>query len=139
MSSSSSRWRGRSAHLAALLLLAAAGAAACSDSASGPIDPIEPLPDPDSEVCADSTLSYQNFAAPFVINWCRGCHAKAQPMTMRQGAPIGVNFDTDEDVRGQTARILARATGAAPTMPPVGGPSEAERALLAEWLACGAK
>jgi uncharacterized membrane protein len=126
---------GRLARLALGLGLAVATAAACSGEAGGG----EPPPDPGSERCAQSTLSYQNFAAPFLITWCRGCHGEAQPAAMRQDAPAGVNFDTAEDVRAQRARILARATGAAPTMPPVGGPSDEERALLAEWLACGMK
>lgn len=108
--------------------------AACSGETSG-----EPPPDPHSEQCKTSTLSYQNFAAPFVITWCRGCHGESQPVAMRQDAPVGVNFDTAEDVRGAADRLLARATGAAPTMPPAGGPSDEERALLAEWISCGMK
>lgn len=116
--------------------LAAVAAAACSGEESGGG---EPPPDPGSERCQQSTLTYQNFAAPFVITWCRGCHGKDQPVTMRQDAPVGVNFDTAEDVRAGQARILARATGEAPTMPPAGGPSEEERALLAEWISCGMK
>jgi hypothetical protein len=32
----------------------------------------------------------------------------------------------------------APSPGGTPTMPPAGGPSGEERALLAEWLACGA-
>jgi uncharacterized membrane protein len=115
-------------------LLAGAIAACSSDPGGG-----EPPPDPSSELCKTSTLSYQNFAAPFVITWCRGCHGESQPVAMRQNAPIGVNFDTAEDVRGAGARLLVRATGSAPTMPPVGGPSEEERALLAEWISCGMK
>jgi uncharacterized membrane protein len=109
-------------------------AAACSDTPSAP-----PLPEPDSAQCRASTLSYQNFAAPFVLNWCRGCHGKDQPAAMRQNAPLTVNFDTPEEVRAARARILARATGVAPSMPPAGGPSAEERELLAEWLACGTK
>ena len=114
--------------------LLAGSLAACSSEPGG-----EPPPDPNSEQCKTSTLSYQNFAAPFVITWCRGCHGESQPVTMRQDAPIGVNFDTADDVRGAGDRLLARATGAAPTMPPAGGPSDEERALLAEWIGCGMK
>jgi uncharacterized membrane protein len=110
--------------------------AACSGESSGGQPPPS---DPESQPCEDSTLSYQNFAAPFVISWCRGCHGESQPVAMRQNAPVAVNFDTAEDVRGQAERLLARATGAAPTMPPAGGPSDEERALLAEWIGCGMK
>lgn len=115
----------------------ALGAAACSADAGEGGEP--PPPDPNSKLCQESTLTYQNFAAPFVITWCRGCHGEAQPVAMRQNAPVGVNFDTADQVRGSSVRILARATGSEATMPPVGGPSEEEKALLAEWIACGMK
>jgi uncharacterized membrane protein len=58
---------------------------------------------------------------------------------MRQNAPADVNFDTLEGVHQFAERIAARATGPSANMPPAGGPSAEERALLAEWLACGAK
>ncbi|MBK7534957.1 MAG: hypothetical protein IPI49_06165 [Myxococcales bacterium] len=130
MSSQSSlrAWRG---HLS-VACLAALWLAGCAEDAEAP-------PPPDPKLCQESTLSYQNFAAPFVITWCRGCHGKDQPVAMRQNAPVGVDFDTAEQVRAGSARILLRATGAAPTMPPAGGPSEQERELLAEWIACGMK
>lgn len=123
---------------AALALIAglALGAAGCSSDEGGGG---EPPPDPNSQRCQESTLTYQNFAAPFVITWCRGCHGEAQPVAMRQNAPVGVNFDTAEQVRGSSVRIMARATGEEATMPPVGGPTDEERALLAEWIACGMK
>lgn len=125
MSSPSELLRGA---VATLLL-----AAACTDPA-GPTGP-----EPDPQACAESTLTYQNFAAPFVITWCRGCHGSGLPVNMRQNAPVGLDFDTAAQVRSAQQRILVRATGEAPTMPPVGGPSAQERALLAEWLACGMK
>ncbi len=118
----------RRAWIVALLL-----AAACTDPDAAT------TPEPDPETCAQSTLTYQNFAAPFVITWCRGCHGSGLPVNMRQNAPIGVDFDTAAEVRAAQNRILLRATGESPTMPPVGGPSAEERALLAEWLACGMK
>jgi uncharacterized membrane protein len=98
----------------------------------------EPMPPPE-DVCKQSYLDYQNFGEPFVLNWCRGCHSSAVPAGMRQNAPIDVNFDTTADVAKHQARIVARATGPAPTMPPAGGPPDEERALLAEWLGCGMK
>ena len=95
----------------------------------------EPTPvDPDA--CETSYLSYDNFGAPFVINWCRGCHSSAVPAGMRQKAPIDANFDDLDDIITWGERIKMRATGTAPNMPPVGGPSAEERALLAEWLTC---
>lgn len=93
----------------------------------------------DPNVCDTSYLDYDNFGAPFVINWCRGCHSSAVPMAMRQKAPIDVNFDTLDQVRTWGDRITARAAGTMPSMPPVGGPTYDERVLLAEWLTCGMK
>lgn len=121
---------------AALALSLAALAAACADEET---PGGEPPPDPKSQRCQESTLTYQNFAAPFAITWCRGCHGKSQPLDMRQDAPVGVNFDTAEELRAGGERVLLRATGSAPTMPPAGGPSDEERALLAEWISCGMK
>ena len=91
----------------------------------------------DPNVCDTSYLDYDNFGAPFVINWCRGCHSTAVPADMRQKAPIEVNLDNLDQVRAWGPRIVSRATGSTPSMPPAGGPSEQERALLAEWLTCG--
>lgn len=119
----------------AALVLAAALAALPGCAA----DDGEALPPPDSAQCQQSALTYQNFAAPFIITWCRGCHGAGLPVTMRQNAPAGVDFDTAEQVRTAQGRILARATGSAPTMPPAGGPSDEERALMAEWISCGMK
>lgn len=87
----------------------------------------------------DSFLSYESFGGPFMLTWCNGCHGAGVPDGMRQGAPVGIDFDTIEDVRRQAERIWARSGDQNATMPPIGGPHEDERALLGEWLACGAK
>jgi uncharacterized membrane protein len=89
------------------------------------------------ETCATSYLTYETFGAPFMTSWCRGCHSRNLPEELRQQAPPNVDFDTREDVRRFSHRVRARA-GAGRSMPPAGGPSEAERALLVEWLRCGA-
>lgn len=116
--------------------------AACGND----IEPPDGVPSPDEEPpdleparCDTSYLDYGNFGEPFALDWCRGCHSSSVPAGMRQKAPMGVNFDTHADVQQWKERILIRAGGNAPTMPPAGGPSADERALLAEWLACGAK
>jgi uncharacterized membrane protein len=127
MPSSPKRCTGGAAWLVAASLLAACG----SDA------PIEPQPKDTS--CADSFLTYQNFGAPFIADWCRGCHSAQLPLDMRQSSPPSVNFDDLATIQAANARIFARATGDAPTMPPAGGPGPEERALLAEWLRCGAK
>ena len=124
--------------LSALVVLAACGTDVRTDDDGEGSGSNEPTPiDPDT--CETSYLDYDNFGAPFVINWCRGCHSSEVPMNMRQKAPIDANFDTIEEVRMWGERIASRATGTAPNMPPAGGPTAEERALLAEWLTCGAK
>jgi uncharacterized membrane protein len=118
------------------LVIFVIGVAACGNDSGAP----PPGPDPiDPDACETSYLAYDNFGAPFVVNWCRGCHSSSVPEGMRQNAPVGVNFDTGADVLEWQERIRIRATGAQPTMPPAGGPSTQERALLAEWIACGMK
>lgn len=86
----------------------------------------------------DSYLSWENFGAPFMLTWCNGCHSEALPDGERQGAPLNSNFDTLDDVRAWADDIWEESGDHNATMPPVGGPEEEERRLLAEWLACGA-
>jgi uncharacterized membrane protein len=117
------RRRGRA--LAALALTAAAATAAVACGAD--TDPR----------CDRSFLRYANFGAPFIVSWCRACHSAALAPDARQDAPVDVNFDTLDDIRRWSPRITLRA-GLATTMPPAGGPSADERALLVEWLRCGA-
>ena len=127
-----------SRELALVLALAAAalalGAAGCGSDGTPPGgDP----PDPDA--CEESYLDYATFGEPFLLNWCAGCHSTAVPANMRQMAPTDVNFETIEGVHRFQERIAVRAAGPSANMPPAGGPSAEERALLAEWIACGAK
>ena len=114
--------------LSALLFLAACGADAAPPHGAEMTDP---------SVCDTSYLTYNNFAASFSANWCRGCHSSEVPEGGRQDAPLDVNFDTEADVQHWQERIRVRATGPAPTMPPAGGPSAPERDLLTEWIDCG--
>jgi len=87
--------------------------------------------------CTKSTLTYETFGAPFMSDWCLGCHSAGVDAAMRQLAPIDVNFDTIAEVRTQSRSIL-ETTSTMQTMPPAGGPSDSDRELLAEWLSCGA-
>lgn len=98
------------------------------------------VPGDEPPACETSYLDYSNFGEPFLLDWCTGCHSAAVPDGMRQQAPLDVNFDSLDGVREFKDRISLRAAGPpAPTMPPAGGPSAEERALLGEWLACGAR
>ncbi len=121
------------------LVLAFVLAACGNDVGHDPIiDDDDPPPPPVSK-CDDSFLDHDNFGAPFVANWCRGCHSSAVPMNMRQKAPIDVNFDAEGDLVVWSERIKIRAASLGGTMPPAGGPTQEERELLAEWIECGMK
>ena len=84
----------------------------------------------------DPPLTYANFGKGYVDKHCVGCHSSLIPVEARVGAPIGVDLNTYEDVLLWADRIDARSTGDSPTMPPGGGPSPDEIALLKEWLEC---
>jgi uncharacterized membrane protein len=118
-------------------MVAAIAAAGCGggDDGEAPTswDSLSDRPCPE-----DSFLTYESFGRGFMQNWCTGCHGAGLPEGMRQGAPVGIDFDTIEAVRAWDDRIWARAGDQNDTMPPVGGPPDEERALLGEWLACGA-
>lgn len=90
-----------------------------------------------SQECAESGLTYQTFGEAFLVSWCRGCHSRELPEDMRQMAPLDVNFNTLDDVRARSGRVGFLVSGSR-TMPPAGGPSMEERALMMEWLSCGA-
>jgi uncharacterized membrane protein len=87
--------------------------------------------------CDASFLRYDNFGAPFIVSWCRACHSATVPPDMRQQAPVDVNFDTLDEIRAWSPSI-DRLAGEGVAMPPAGGPSADERAMLTQWLRCGA-
>lgn len=102
-------------------------------------DPVGPWESLDERYCPpDSSLSWENFGDPFFRNWCNGCHLSSIPEDDRREAPIETYFDTLHDVRAQKDIIWEQAGDSNDEMPPVGGPPAEERALLGEWLACGA-
>lgn len=91
----------------------------------------------DTGACGRSpALSYDNFGKPFLGQYCTGCHSSLLPEANRDGAPMGVNFDTYAGVLANAASIPGQATGTDPPMPPGGGPDVSEIAMLSEWLSC---
>ena len=89
--------------------------------------------------CDQSFLRYDNFGSPFITNWCRACHSVDLPPDMRQQSPADVNFDTLDEIRTWSGQIqLTAGDDQRATMPPAGGPAPSERAMLVEWLSCGA-
>lgn len=86
----------------------------------------------------DSILTWENFGGPYVLSYCTTCHHSALPADERQLAPVGINLESVDLVRAQAERVWIRGADQNATMPPVGAPSADDRALLGEWLACGA-
>src|SRR4051812_36148977 len=80
----------------------------------------------------DSALDYRTFGAPFMRDWCTGCHSADLTGDDRAGAPASVDFDTIAGVRSHLELIKQRAGADVPTMPPKGPPGGDERALLNE-------
>ncbi len=94
----------------------------------------------------DSTLTYETFGESFFGSYCIVCHSEENVgSTARNGAPEDVNFDTVELVRPLARRIdfmaaigPGREARLMPPRPDDPRPSDDERRMLAEWLACGA-
>lgn len=87
-----------------------------------------------------STLTYESFAQAFFENYCTRCHAVAS--SDRRGAPLGYDFDTLDGVRARLPAIdLVAAAGPRNVniVMPLGtpAPTDAERDMLGEWIACG--
>ncbi|MCK6521209.1 hypothetical protein L6R49_07180 [Myxococcota bacterium] len=89
----------------------------------------------DTGPCADApVLTWDNFGAGFITQECQSCHGS--DVLNRQGAPEDVHFDSREEVWAQADRILARAGGEEPSMPPFGGVEADDRTRLTLWLTC---
>ena len=87
----------------------------------------------------DPPLSYANFGKGYIDFHCIGCHSVEIPETHRVGAPLGVDFNTYDDVLHWAERIEARGTRIYSdliTMPPGGGPTNSELAMFESWLTC---
>ena len=78
-----------------------------------------------------------------MASYCVRCHSTTLTGAARQGAPNDHNFDSVTLVREEmdhTDEAAAAGPDAVNTGMPIGSPAptEAERRLLGEWLACGA-
>ena len=79
-------------------------------------------------------VTYETFGKAFLLENCNSCHASTS--TARYGAPEEVHFDTIDEAWQFAGRILARAGAEPPDMPPMGGTTDDDRALLRTWLTC---
>ncbi len=107
-----------------------------SDSDSGMDGTDTAVPeDTGVDFCEDApVVTWNNFGQGFITEACQGCHASNTPD--RYGAPETVVFDTVEVTWQQADRVLARATGDYPTMPPLGGTLQSDVQKLEYWLRC---
>lgn len=88
-------------------------------------------------VCVhDPPLTYSNFGQGFMEKNCTGCHHSLLPPDQRNGAPVGIDFDTYTAVLDYADRVAARSLGESPSMPPTGSVPSEDLTLLAEWLSC---
>ena len=87
--------------------------------------------------------TFDSFGDTFFGTYCRECHSASS--TNRRGAPGNQNYDTEADIIRLAADIEAEAAAGPDatntSMPELGGavtmrPSQAERELLGEYLAC---
>jgi hypothetical protein len=115
-----------------------------ADAVTAPLDAALPVIDAGPsliegrECPPDNTTTYANTGGPILISWCVICHSSHVPANQRQGATMGVNFDTVEGIRDQLLRIYARAGDDNDSMPPIDSLSADERRRLGDWIACGA-
>ena len=106
--------------LAGLVLLASL--AGCETEPEGP-DP--------TDCPEDSVLTWDNFGGPHLLTWCAPCHSSALPQDERQDATEGVNLATYEEFSDHQSGVYQWATGESAAMPPSGGPTDEEKAMLA--------
>ena len=103
------------------------------------------MPGPSTEATCPTTqtVTYANFGHALTQEYCLKCHSEKVGETMRQAAPLNVNFDTVDMVRHHTM-LIDKTTAFGPkamnkSMPPTEpAPTDDERRKLGEWLACGA-
>ena len=99
---------------------------------------------PTESVCppGGTTLTYNNFAKPFMIEYCTRCHSSELVGAQRNGAPSFHDFDTLFGIKAVSDHVdETTASGPAATnegMPQDGPkPTKSEREMLGEWIACG--
>lgn len=84
--------------------------------------------------CADlPAVTWDGWAHGFFLNYCTSCHSASAPD--RHGAPAGMDFDSEAQVRAALATIRSSVVEAQ-TMPVGGGVLEDDLVLLGVWLDC---
>jgi uncharacterized membrane protein len=110
-----------------------------SDKTPPPIVVKGPIPAATNLQCENRTyLTYDNFAAAFISNYCLACHSKNTPEAKRSGAPKAANFDTYQDAIRYRPLMISKTQGKNPTMPLGQTLTDQQRSNFGEWLNCGA-
>jgi len=120
--------------LCAVALLAACNGDDDSDGGPGP-DTTDSGPVATWDDCETSALRYDTFAQPLLATWCTPCHASNLEPDERSGAPVGLDFDSYDNVVA-VANLIASSIEDE-RMPPVGGLSQDERDAFVAWVECG--
>jgi hypothetical protein len=89
---------------------------------------------PELDCASLPDVTYDNWGKGKIDTHCQGCHHSQA--AQRYGAPEGVSFDTEEEVRVWRERIYVRSLESE-DMPPAGGLTEDEKTLLEIFLVCG--
>jgi uncharacterized membrane protein len=89
----------------------------------------------DAEGPCSPYVTWATVGEPYVRTWCASCHAADLHGPDRAGAPLGVDFDTLDDVRSRADRVSQRVTD--DTMPPSTAPDATERTRFLDWMRCG--
>lgn len=99
--------------------------------------------DTGAECPDDSELTYANFGAQFMEDYCVSCHSSSLSGDERNGAPSDHNLDTRQGIIDSNLEHISLEAAGGPNgfnrdMPEDGPePTDNERLKLGEWLACG--
>jgi len=111
--------------LSLLFLLASVYCLPVSAQVTGPEATITPVYDGDDGILAN-----------IIRQKCLGCHLSTLPDDQRDGAPVGVDFDTFAGAKQSGDEIVEHAV-VVMNMPPSGPLSDAEKQALSNWKALG--
>lgn len=119
---------------AALLFMFSCGSDDSSDEDTAPV--VEATPEEESSETpvvegANQTVTYDRDVAPLIASRCFACHNDPTA----NGAPRSATWINFSIVSANAARINARVANG--TMPPSGGLDQAERDIIAQWIADG--
>jgi len=100
-------------------------------------DKADPVTDFDTNVSDDDGGGAPVWAdvEPIFTANCTQCHSSQLQGADRNGAPVGVNFDTYEGAAAKADLIDTRVT--AGSMPPAGPLGEEDKALIHAWVEGG--